>query len=106
MGVGVDVGVRVGVGVTMLTHPVSEPLRLTPVAVPPPPLNGLLVTSTRRQFLALGPGSLNVMEVGVVNPPVVLPIGLPFRNTAALLSARRFRVSDPCRPQTWLQQSS
>lgn len=99
LGVGVAVneavGVRVGVGVMMLTHPFSNPLRSTPVAVPPPPLNGLLVTSTRKQFMAFGPGSVNVIEVGVVNPPVVAPIWVPLRKTLALLSASRSKDSGP-----------
>ena len=118
--VGVGVRVRVGVGVavnaagvtwhgTMLTYPLRIPLRSMPVAVPPPPLKGLLVTSTCKVCSPV-PGVKPRMVAWVVNPIVAGEVasGIRSRETVAVLSARICRSGDEasaphCSQQSWYE---
>jgi hypothetical protein len=118
--VGVGVRVRVGVGVavnvvgvtwhgTILTYPLRMPLRSMPVAVPPPPLKGLLLTSTCK-VCSPGPGVKPRMVAELVNPIVAGDVvsGLLSRETVAVLSATICRSGDEasgphCSQQSWYE---
>jgi len=106
VGVGVDVRVGVGVGVavnvggvtwhgTILTDPLRIPLKSMPVAVPPPPLKGLLCTSTCKVCIPV-PGVKPRMVAAVVSPIVggAVVRGRVSRKTLAVLSARTCRSGD------------
>jgi hypothetical protein len=125
LGVGVTLGGRVGVGVgvgvavnvsgatrhgTILTDPFRVPLRSMPVAVPPPPLKGLLCTSTCRVCSPVSGVKPRIVS-GVMNPIllvgiVVRAVGLPSRETVAVLSARICRSGDEASGPHCSQQSS